>query len=322
MADVVKQGAGFEFDAGLGGEMMQRLQGVEEHDAEFADVLGVALVIFEAAAEAACADEHLAGFDGVAVRLLAGKGFAGDFLDDAFADADGRNEELADIEITAEDNEDDGGDAHDVSAITTDAVGFHALANIALEDVGKAVAKQRNIECRKAFAARAGSDVGKSFGVATEGDGELIDQIGAIGNAGFEKGAEIAANLFGLDRANGAGDAERGHQANRADGKLSAVENGVVAEKIDFEAAAAEINDAVGRRFRTESGDGGFPAEARFFLCGDDFEAKTGGLLDAVNKRAAVTGFAGGAGGDGAIFGDAVFLHEFVEMTEGFDAFL
>ena len=140
VADVVKKGAGFKFDAGLRGEMVERLEVIEEHDAEFADVFGVALIVFETTGEAANADEHLAGLGGVAVRFLAGEGFAGYFLDDAFADADSRNEELADVEIAAEDDKDDGSNAHDVGAVASNAVRFHALADIALEDVGQAFA--------------------------------------------------------------------------------------------------------------------------------------------------------------------------------------
>jgi len=89
MADVVKERAGFEFYASLRWQMMQRLEVIEEHDAEFADVFGVALIVIEAAGEAARADNHLPGFGVVAVRLLAREGVAGDFLENAFADADG-----------------------------------------------------------------------------------------------------------------------------------------------------------------------------------------------------------------------------------------
>jgi len=119
-----------------------------------------------------------------------------------------------------------------------------------------------------------------------------------------------------------AGNSESGHQANGADGKLGALQDGMVAKNIDFEAAPAKIDDAVGRRLRAESGGGGFPAEARFFFRCDDFQAKAGGLLDPADESATVAGFAGGAGGDGAIFGDAVFLHDFVEMAKCFDGFL
>jgi len=72
MADVVKERTCFELDAGLRRQMMQRLEVIEEHDTKFADVLGVALIVFEAAGEAAGADEYLARLGVVAVRLLTG----------------------------------------------------------------------------------------------------------------------------------------------------------------------------------------------------------------------------------------------------------
>jgi len=57
MADVMKERSGFEFDASVMREMMERLEVIEKSDAEFAGVLGVALIVFEAAGEAAGADE-------------------------------------------------------------------------------------------------------------------------------------------------------------------------------------------------------------------------------------------------------------------------
>ena len=97
MADVVEERPRFEFDASMMRQVMQRLEVIEEHDGECADVLGVALIVFEAAGEAAGAEEYLAGFGGIAVRFLTGEGFAGNFLEDAFTDPDGGNQELADI---------------------------------------------------------------------------------------------------------------------------------------------------------------------------------------------------------------------------------
>jgi len=134
-------------------------------------VFGVALIVFEAAGKAARADDHLAGFGVVAMRLFAGEGFAGDFLEDAFADADGGDEELTDVEVTAEDDKDDGGDAHDVGAVAADTVGFHAFADIAFEDVREAFAEERDVKGGETFATRAGRNVRESFGVAAEGDG-------------------------------------------------------------------------------------------------------------------------------------------------------
>src|SRR5208283_4153840 len=136
-----------------------------------------------------------------------------------------------------------------------------------------------------------------------------------------QKRAHVAADLFGLHRANYTGDAESSHQTNRADGKLGALQDGVVAKDVDFQAAAAEINHATWLRFGAEGGKGGVPAESRFFLGTDDFQADAGGLLDAANEGIAVACFAGSAGGHGSILGDAVLIHEFLEMDEGFDAF-
>lgn len=56
VADVVEESAGFELDAGLRGEMVERLEMIKEEDGKFADVFRVALIVFEAASEAACAD--------------------------------------------------------------------------------------------------------------------------------------------------------------------------------------------------------------------------------------------------------------------------
>ena len=53
MADIVEQRAGFQLNAGLHRHVVHGLKLVEKHDAELADVLGVLLVVFEAAAETA-----------------------------------------------------------------------------------------------------------------------------------------------------------------------------------------------------------------------------------------------------------------------------
>jgi hypothetical protein len=56
MPDVVEKSGGFEFDASLRGEMVERLEMIEKQHGEFANVFGVALIVFEATAEAAGAD--------------------------------------------------------------------------------------------------------------------------------------------------------------------------------------------------------------------------------------------------------------------------
>ena len=95
----------------------------------------------------------------------------------------------------------------------------------------------------------------------------------------------------------------------------------MVAKDAEFQAPAAQVDDATRLRFRAHGGDDRFAAETRFFLGAYDFQRDASGLLDGTGKILAILGFAGGAGGDGAIFGDAVFLHKFTEPAEGFDAF-
>ena len=144
MTDIVEKRARFELHARLNRQVVERLKLIEEHEAEFADMLGVALIVIEAAAETAGGHENLAGFGVVAMGLFAGEGIASNFLQNAFAEANTGNGKGADVEIAAESDEDEGGDGHDVGAIAADAVGFHTGAHIATEDVWKTFAQQRN----------------------------------------------------------------------------------------------------------------------------------------------------------------------------------
>ena len=92
----------------------------------------------------------------------------------------------------------------------------------------------------------------------------------------------------------------------------------MVSQDAEFQTAATQIGNAAGGRFRAQSGKHRFPAETGFFLRADDFQSYPCGLLDAADERATVLGFARGAGGHGAILGDAKFFHDFVEMAKGF----
>src|SRR5258708_8438516 len=80
--------------------MMNRLHHIEEQTAELPHVLGVTLIVFHAACEAARADEQLTSGCIVAMRLLAREGLTRDFLEQSFTDADARNPETAQIETT------------------------------------------------------------------------------------------------------------------------------------------------------------------------------------------------------------------------------
>src|ERR1700747_1163667 len=114
--------------------MVNGLEAIEKDDGELANVFGVTLVVFEATGEAARANQKLARGGVVAMRLLAGKGFAGDFLNQAFAHTHTGNRESAQVQVAGKSHEGDGGDGHDVSAVAPHAVRFHALANIAFEN--------------------------------------------------------------------------------------------------------------------------------------------------------------------------------------------
>src|ERR1700675_4184377 len=140
VADIMQQGAGFEQHAVLSGKMMRGLQTIEKKNAEFTDMFGVGLVAIQTAREGPGAGNDLAGRSVVAVRFFARESFVGDFLQDAFAKANGGNGHAADIDITAESEERDGGNAHDVSTVAANGVRLHALADTAPQDVGQAVA--------------------------------------------------------------------------------------------------------------------------------------------------------------------------------------
>ena len=251
-------------------------------------MFGVALIVFEAAAKATCAEEHLARGSVVAVRFFSRKGLASNLLQKAFANTDSGNGERTNIEIAAERGKDDGGDAHNVGAVAPHAVGFHTLADVATENVGKALAKERQLQSRQPVTPRTWCNVCEGFGVSAQRDRDLIGKVGAIGKPGFEQGANVATNLLRFRRPNHAGNAESGHQADGADGKLRALQNGVVSQDAELQAAATQVDDAARRRFRTERGNDSFAAQTRFFLGADYFQTNAGGLLDAANQTVTI----------------------------------
>src|ERR1700726_2106892 len=134
VADVMQKSAGFQQDAVLSGKMMRGLQTVEKKNAEFADMLGVGLVAVQTAREGSGAGNNLAGRSVVAMRFFSRESVVGDFLQNAFAKADGGDGHAADIQIAAESQKCDGGNAHDVGTVAAHSVSLHALAHIALED--------------------------------------------------------------------------------------------------------------------------------------------------------------------------------------------
>src|SRR5450755_817185 len=141
--------------------MMSRLELVEEEDAELADVLGMRLVVSQAAGETARAHQELPSCGIVAMRLFSRKGFAGDLLEQAFANADAGDAESAQIQVAAEGDEGDGGNAHDVGAIAAHRVGLHALAHVPLQNGGQTLAQERKLYGEDTVFARAGGNRGE-----------------------------------------------------------------------------------------------------------------------------------------------------------------
>src|SRR5258708_5288921 len=170
--------------------------------------------------------------------------------------------------------------------------------------------------------ARPGRDGGERFGVSAESDGKAVGKIWADRTLGLQQRAKVTANLLGVHRAKRAVKIERGHQPYRADRKLRGVQNGVIAEHADFQAAAAEIGDTAGLAVRAEGVEDRFPAEARFFQSADHFKANAGAQTHLLHKCFAVGGFARGAGGYSAIGGDGKFVQHIAKMAKRFDTFL
>lgn len=98
--DVVEQGSCFELHTGLRRQVVQRLQVIEEHQAKLTDMLRVTRIVIETAGKAARTDEQLPSFGIVTMRFLTGKRLAGNFLKKPFANANGGNQKLADVEVT------------------------------------------------------------------------------------------------------------------------------------------------------------------------------------------------------------------------------
>lgn len=81
VTDIVEKRSGFQLDAGLRRKMVNGLELIEKHETELANVVGVLVIVFKAAAKTASGEEHLAGGFVVAMRFLAGECFAGDFVE-------------------------------------------------------------------------------------------------------------------------------------------------------------------------------------------------------------------------------------------------
>src|SRR5262249_55989545 len=177
MADVVKQGCGFQKHARFRWKMMNWLQLVEELEAEFANVFGVAAVAVEAAGKNASAAEEFARVAVIPMRFLAREHFARYFAEQAFTNSDAGYRKRVEGQVAAEREKNDAGDADDICAEAADAIDFHARFDVATQQIGKTFTEKGEFQRGKPVFARAGSQIGKRFGVATKCDRKLPSEI-------------------------------------------------------------------------------------------------------------------------------------------------
>src|SRR5260221_14268863 len=92
----------------------------------------------------------------------------------------------------------------------------------------------------------------------------------------------------------------------------------MIAQDIDLQASATEIRDAARGRFRSERCKRRFPSQPRFFHSANHLERDASLLFNMPDEGGAVARFARGAGGYGAIAGDAKLVHHLLEVAESF----
>src|SRR5712692_5162520 len=112
--------------------MMDRLQLIEEQNAQFTHVFRVLLVISEPPRKTARAEQQLPGGGIVAMRFLAREGVARNFLQYPFAHADAGDRKSAQVQVASQREKGDSSDAHHVGAVPPHAVSLHALACVPL----------------------------------------------------------------------------------------------------------------------------------------------------------------------------------------------
>src|ERR1700722_3745804 len=125
------------------------------------------------------------------------------------------------------------------------------------------------------------------------------------------------AQAFGFVFVDGAFERKSFHQADGAEGQADAAFEDAALVEIEFEAAAAEIEDYARLDAIAQGPLDGLADQARFFFAADDFKFDAGFSADAVHEAAMVAGFAGGGGGDGAVGADVVMIHAIAKLAEG-----
>ncbi len=133
----------------------------------------------------------------------------------------------------------------------------------------------------------------------------------------LQHGQHVQANFVGGMFVNHALGFERFHQPDSAQRQADAFVQHAVAELIQLQAAAAQIENESRRIEIAKCAQHRHPHQASLFIAGDHFQIDSGGVPDAIDQNVAVAGFARGAGGDGAIGDDLVRVHDAAEFAKG-----
>ncbi len=116
-----------------------------------------------------------------------------------------------------------------------------------------------------------------------------------------------------MDRALGV---ERFHQTDRSQRQSHAFLQNPSPQFIQFQAAAAQIENETRRLEVAKRAQGCHAHQARLFVARNDFEIDLGLMADAFDEHVAVARFAGGAGGHGAIRDHAMAIHDPAELAK------
>src|SRR5271156_4537376 len=318
MPNVVEQSAHFQHQAQVRAHLVDGAELIEEREREAHHLLGVLRVVIQASREPAGAGEEFGGaafffFGGGAHGIL-----FGDVIEqDSLAHADARNEHAAQVQPLRQRIENNRGDADDFGAVFADAEDAHAAGHVEREHAPGLIAQQARIDRRNAFDHGAGGDAHEGFSITAAGDGDGAAETRRRGHGAAQKREDVMTQAVGVVFVNRAFDGKSFHQADGAERKADALLEDATLIKIQFEAAAAEIEDQARLDAVSQRPLRGRTNQARFFLAADYFQFYSGFALHAVHQAAVITRFARGGGGYGAIGADVGLVHAIAELAEG-----
>src|SRR5271168_2422629 len=284
MPDVVQQRGHFEDQAQVRAHFVDGAKLIEEREREACDLFGVLRIVIQAPGEPARAGEEFGG----AAFFFFGRGADGILFGDeveqySFADADAGNEHAAQVQPLRQRIENNRGDADDFGAVFADAEDAHAAGHVEREHAPGLIAQQARIDRRNAFDHGAGGDAHQRFIISAAGDGDGTAEAGRGWHGAAQQGEDVMTQAVGVVFVNRAFDGKSFHQTDGAERKADALFKDATLIKIQFEAAAAEIEyqarlDAVSQRPLR-----GRTNQARFFLAADYFQFDSGFTLHAIH---------------------------------------